>query len=128
MSNGSFLLTAPPPQVVKKSTNPHPSLKQNSGPRSFYSDPSAIARCNRAVSLRINFRQSTRFGRRQPQTQQVALAIRLSKILERGSIVQNRMVVHQLNIARLKLHHQDQLRIVRQFVQQIESLDLARTE
>src|SRR5216684_2925170 len=104
------------------------SLKQHSCPRSFYRDASSISWRNRTEPLRVNFRQRTRVGRGHPQSQQVTLALRLQEILERGSIVQNCVIVHELHIAWLKLHHQVQRRVVRQFVEQIKCLDLKRTE
>src|SRR4026209_847804 len=58
----------------------------------------------------------------------MALTLRLGIILERGSIVKNRVVVHELNITRLKFHHQVQLRIVGQFVKQVQCFDLKRAE
>src|SRR6266478_5549143 len=104
------------------------SLKQYSGPRSFYRDASSISQGNRTETLRVNFRQRARVGRGQPQSKQVALALRLREILERGSVVQNGVIVHELHIAGLKLHHQVQEWVVRQFVEQIKCLNLKRAE
>ena len=58
----------------------------------------------------------------------MAFAFRLRIIFERGSIVQNGMVVHELNIAGLKPHHQIEVRIVCELVQEIERLSLSRSE
>src|SRR5260370_40395200 len=96
------------------------SVKRYSGPRAFYCNAPSISRSNRTEALHINFRQGTRGGRGQPQSQQMALARRLEEVLERGSIVQNRMVVHELHIAGFELHRQVQRGVVRTFVEQIE--------
>src|SRR5438132_10883109 len=96
-------------------------VKRYDRSRSFYGDASAIARGHRTKPLREHFRQRARIGRRYPQSQQVALAIRLGKVFERSSIVKDSVVVYELYIARLKLHRQAELWIVRQFVEQIQS-------
>src|ERR1700674_1298546 len=84
------------------------SVKRYSGPRTLYCNAPSISRSYRTESFRINFRQVTRAGRGHPQSQQVTLALRLTEVLERGSIVQNSMVVDELHIAGLKLHRQVQ--------------------
>src|SRR2546425_3998011 len=104
------------------------NIKQYRGLRSFHSDASSISRRNRTEPLRVNFRQRTRVERGDPESQQVALALSLREILEGGSIVQDRVIVHKLNIAGLKLHRQVQRRVIREFVQQIQCLDLKRAK
>src|SRR5258708_5509356 len=58
----------------------------------------------------------------------MSFTLRLRKILERGPIMKDRVVVHKLYIAGLQLHHQVQIRIVSQPIQQIERLYLNRTQ
>src|ERR1700732_4339360 len=96
------------------------SVKQYGGPRSFYRDASAISRRHRTEAFREQFRQRARVGRRYPQSQEVTLTLRLNKVFERSTIVENGVIVHELYIAGLKLHHQVQERVVRQFVEQIQ--------
>ena len=103
-------------------------VKHYRRPRSFYRYAASISWRNRTEPLRVDFRQGARVRRRQPESQQVALALRLREILERGSIVQNGVIVHELHIAGFKLHHQVQFWIVRQFVEQIQCLDLKRVK
>ena len=50
----------------------------------------------------------------------------LRKILERGPIMKDRVVVHKLYIAGFQRHHQVQIRIVGQLTQQIERFCLNR--
>src|SRR5437764_15203543 len=76
------------------------------GLRSIYLDAPSISWGNRTEPLRVNFRQTARICRGHPQSQQVPLALSLWEILERGSIVKNGVIVYELHIARLKLHHQ----------------------
>src|SRR5712664_316033 len=103
-------------------------VKRYGRSRSFYSDASAISRRHRTEAFREHLRQRARVGRRYPQAQQVTLTIRLSKVFECRSIVENSVIVHELYISRLKLHRQVQLWIVRQLVEQIQSFNLNLTE
>src|ERR1051325_6427539 len=81
-------------------------LERNRGSRSRHYDPTATAGCDRAEPFRVNFGKGTRAVRSQPKTQQVTFAFRLRVILERSAIVQNGVIVYELNVARLQLHHQ----------------------
>src|SRR5687768_13136054 len=58
----------------------------------------------------------------------MALALRFREVLEGRSIMQNDVVVYELNIAGFKLHHQIEVRIVSELVQQIECFDLRGRE
>ena len=64
-------------------------------------DAATLAGNHGAVAFRKNHRQRPSLLGSQPQTQQVALALRLGPILEGGAIVQERVVMHQLNVALL---------------------------
>src|SRR5216684_1843864 len=129
-------MPAPTVTLTSRATRSHlrisrlrPSLlKRYGGSRSSYRDASSISGCNGTEAFREDFRQRARVARCYPQSQQVTFALRLSKVLERGSIVENRVVVHKLYIAGLELHRQIQVRIVRQFVEQIQSFNLKGTE
>src|SRR6185436_16699866 len=81
----------------------------------------AIAWCNRTEALRVDFGETTRARRRQPKAQQVSLTLGLGIIFERRAIVQDRVVVHELDIAGFEFHHQVELRIVCQFIEKIAS-------
>src|ERR1051325_6850204 len=84
-------------------------VKRYGRSRSFDGDASARARRHRTKPLREHFRQRTCIGRRYPQSQQVALAIRLGKVFKRSSIVEDSVVMYELYIARLKFHRQVEL-------------------
>src|SRR5512147_1040872 len=56
----------------------------------------------------------------------MSLPIELRIIFESCSIMQDRMIVDELNISRLKFHQQVELRIVGELVQQIKCFDLLR--
>src|SRR5580765_4223883 len=109
-------MPAPTVTLTSRATRSHfpisrfkPSgVKRYGCSRSFYSDASAIARGHRTKPLSEHFRQWTRTERRYPHAQQMAFAIGLSKVFECSSIVENSVIVHELDISRLKLHRQVQ--------------------
>ena len=90
----------------------HSIFKRYRWLRACDNDATAIARRSRTEALCVDFRQRARVWRRQPESQQVSLALGLLVILERSAIVQDRVVVHELNIAEFELHCQVKLRIV----------------
>src|SRR5260370_17884888 len=123
-------MPAPTVTLTSRATRSHfrisrikPSfVKRYSGPRTFYCNASSISRSYRTKSLGIDFRQGTRVRRGHPQSQQVAFALRLRKVFERGSVVQNGMVVHELNITGLQFHREVSRWVVRQLIEQIQYL------
>ena len=58
----------------------------------------------------------------------MAFALGLGEIFEGRAVVQNRVIVHELNIAGFEFHHQVELRVICQFVEEIERFDLQRAE
>src|ERR1041385_4361860 len=105
-----------------------PSVERYRWFRAWDPDATSVAGSNRTEALCRDFGKRTCVRRRQPQAQQVSLALGLGIILERGAIVQDRVVVHELNVAGFEFHHQVELGIVGQFVEQIECLELKRGE
>jgi error-prone DNA polymerase len=87
-------------------------------------DAAPVADIDLAVALGENRRQGTRPRRRQPQPQQVAALVRVGPILEAGAIVQQSVVVHELQVARLELHMHVELGIVGQRIEHVERLDM----
>src|SRR5215213_2455518 len=103
-------------------------VKRNRWLRACHSNATAISWRNRTEALRVDFRKRTRVWRREPEAQEVSLALGLRVILECSAIVQDGVVVHELNVAPFEFHHQVQPWIVCQFIQKIERLDLQRAE
>src|SRR5438128_580764 len=107
-------MPAPTVTFISRATRSHfrisrfrPSrIKRYGRPRSSYRNATSISRRNRTEPLCKDFREWTRVGRGHPQSQQVSFALRLREILERSSIVENCMVVHELHVARLQLHRE----------------------
>src|SRR5262249_61539709 len=63
-----------------------------------------------------------------PQSEQVASELWLRPVLESRAVVQDRVVVDQLYVARTKLHLYIQRRVVGQRVEHIQRLDLSGGE
>src|ERR1041385_3532128 len=105
-----------------------PSVERYRWFRAWDHDATSVSGSNRTEALCIDFGKRTRAGWRQPQAQKVSLALGLGIILERSAIVQDRVVVHELNVAGFQFHYQVELGIVGQFVEKIECLDLKRGE
>ena len=85
---------------------------------------SAVAGDDRAIALGESGWQWPRLLGGQPKAQEVPAAVRLRPIFEGGSIVEERLVVHELNVAGAQFHSQMQGRVVRKLVEQVERLDL----
>ena len=74
-------------------------------------DAAAIARRDPAVAFGEHRRQWARARRRQPQSQQMPLALNLWPVLVAGSGVQNRVIMQELNVARHERHVEPQVGI-----------------
>ena len=83
-------------------------------------DPAAVADLDAAVAFRINRRQRPRTRHRQPQPQQMAFAFRLRPIDEARAVVQQRMVMHELDVARLERDVQPQFLVLGQLVKAVQ--------
>ena len=67
-------------------------------------DAAAVTDLGAAVALGVDRRQRTGLVGGESQAQQVAALRGLGPVLEAGAVVQQGVVVHQLNVARLELH------------------------
>src|SRR5262245_644075 len=83
---------------------------------SGYCEAASFARRDLSISFGEDRRELARDSRRQPQSQQVALAPGLRPVLESHAVVQNRVVMNQLYVAETKLHLHIQCRVVGQRV------------
>src|SRR5262245_64796164 len=95
----------------------------NKGARSFcverrrqvhsrYCEAASFAWRDLSISFGEDRRERARVSWRQPQSQQVALALGLRPILESRAIVQDRVVVNNIYVARAEIHLDIQKRVV----------------
>src|SRR5262249_403619 len=92
--------------------------------QSRHCEAASFAGSDLSISVGEYRRQRARVKRRQPQSQQVALALGLRAVIESRAVVQDGMVVNQLYVAWTKLHMYIQRGIVSQRVEHIQGLDL----
>src|SRR5580693_48888 len=99
-------------------------LQRGMEPGAAHDDAAAVAYRDRAVALGESLGQWPRAGCREPQAQQMAPPLGFGPVHEAGAVVQHRVVVHELHVARLELHEHVQLGIVGQRIEQVERLDM----
>ena len=122
---GARHLTRP---MTPKASVGHPGSERRVRPRPLADDPTAIARRDAAVALGEYRRQLPCIRRRQPQPEQMPLALRVEPVLIAGARVQDRVVVQELDVARHEFMSSRSSRRPpsREHVQRLESSGVSR--
>src|SRR5688572_3329053 len=97
-------------------------LQRGVGGRSVHDDAAAVADGDGTVADGEGGRERAAVGRTEPEPQQVALARWVGPVLELGAVVQDLVVVHQLDIARLERHLEMDARVLEDGVEDVERL------
>jgi hypothetical protein len=83
-------------------------------------DATAVSGNHAAIAFRKDRRQGARFGGSQQESQEVPSAFGLGPIFKRRSVVEQRVIVHQLHVAGSKLYEKVQNRIVGEALKGVE--------
>src|SRR4051812_43087815 len=81
-------------------------LERNGEARSLHHEAAALAGKPAAVAGRESLGQRPGLVRREPQAQQVAVALGLGPVLEVGARMQDLVVVQELDVARTEVHRE----------------------